>query len=230
MPRPAAPAASFAAAAVVVALLAVASPSHAAKIDFETYAEGDSFKPTLTDPATGLLFYNSVSLTRNFVIEYSDASPAVPFLPGHYLVANGYSPGGSGIDFSPFGFSARPPQPVGFVSMDVAYTLNGPLTPSTSLALTGYDSHGQPLASYVVPTYGTDIQTTSLSISDPANAIASFTLSQSGLAIAVDNIVFNPVPEPSPAATLLAAATATATLPRARRRRSRQPARPIALT
>jgi hypothetical protein len=84
---------------------------------FENYTEGRSFKPSFTDPLSGITFHDSTSDGNVFAIEYS----ATQFGGGNYLSA-AYSVG-PGFGWSAhFGFTADLPMAARSASVDIGFS------------------------------------------------------------------------------------------------------------
>jgi hypothetical protein len=118
---------------------------------FENFNEGDNFKPSFTDPVSGITFSNSIMGTTasNFTIEYANSAswPAPMFQNNKYLTAGGYAPGNGASLPGQWGFTGTLPQPARTVELDLAgESLSG--TYSVSFLIQNID--GVTLASQTV--------------------------------------------------------------------------------
>ena len=123
---------------IVVLLSAGIACGQTISADFENFIEGDHFRPSFTDPHSGIFFTNSTAANQNFVIEYANDPRSSFYSNNKFLSANGLSFGpGFGLPGN-FGFTAILPNFASRVTLDagVSDTLNALCT----LTLTGYDS------------------------------------------------------------------------------------------
>jgi hypothetical protein len=154
---------------------------------FENFSEGDSFKPSFTDPLSGITFRDSSHPGGGFVIDYS----ATLFGDGNYLTAGVYVPGpGSGFGAF-FGFTGDLPQQANEVGVDVRYGAD-----RSEVSLQGFDALGNLLAQQGGPP-GQNLLPFSLEIHSSAFEIRSFRVSVGGGAAGYDNISYTIVPEPA---------------------------------
>src|SRR5207237_3987844 len=106
---------------------------------FENFSEGDSFKPSFTDPLSGITFRNSTTSLGGFGIDYSSSA----FGGSTYLTSGGYISGPTGIVYGAnFGFTADLPALSNQVSIDVMRS-DGDVS---QIALIGLNSSGQTIA------------------------------------------------------------------------------------
>jgi hypothetical protein len=182
---------------------------------FENFSEGASFKPTLTDPLSNIVFSSSTAVNHNFVVEYANqpSVPAAMFQNNKYLSANGYSPGNVGGLAGNFGFTATLPQPAQYVELDLAGTRGSGAAGAYGVSLLALDTTGAALGSQTV-SFGTVglVQQYHLRVDAPDFTIAKFMLTTSDEgADGVDNI-YASVPEPTTtfAATAMILAIGTA--------------------
>jgi hypothetical protein len=153
---------------------------------FENYVEGDSFKPTLFDPISGILFHDATGGTHSFEIEYSSTI----FGGGYYLVNGGYTPGAPPSWTGNFGFSADLPIAASRVSFDISYVV-GDLS---GVTLTGYDAANQIVAKRNGPFPVANPFT--LEITSSQYDITHFTVTVNGVSVGYDNVSYTVVPEP----------------------------------
>ena len=195
----------------VISLDLLAQAASAGVVTFENFSEGQAFSSTFTDPATGVVFYDST--TNVFGIEYGAADPLFPgVLPGHFLVGGGFVPGnGTGFVVG-FGFTARFPLPVDHASIDVLYRTVDQSFGSTitAQALTQADKVIETktftLSSPVVG------GVTSFDFQTPVDEIMSLKLTAPNFGTGYDNIAFSSQAAPLPPALPCAAVTIIATI------------------
>ena len=182
---------------------------------FENYVPLDGFKPSFTDPLSGITFRNSTHPSQGFIINGSPDGRY--FGGGHYLTAGG----GPYNGMAPyFGFTADLPAPANHVRIDMVYGsgfLPGAL-------LRGFDALGNLVAQQYGPTNigGQNVQF-SLEISDAAYSIRMFQVSVNGGVAGYDNVRYTIVPEPALAGLAMFAISAIACRPPRTRARLTRP-------
>jgi hypothetical protein len=183
---------------------------------FENYAEGAHFKPSFTDPVSGIAFSNSTAANGNFVIEYANSSSwtAPMFQDNHYLAANGYAPGIGASLPARFGFTATLARLSLFVELDLVGLNSGSSHYDVSFLI--QNTGGATLASQTVSFTSGLPKQYHLRLDSSSYDIASFRITTLDVGCnAIDNInAF--APEPSVAA----AAGALMLMPALRRRKS----------
>ena len=179
---------------IVVLLSAGIACGQTISADFENFIEGDHFRPSFTDPHSGIFFTNSTAANQNFVIEYANDPRSSFYSNNKFLSANGLSFGpGFGLPGN-FGFTAILPNFASRVTLDagVSDTLNALCT----LTLTGYDSTNRIVDSNSFRGPVPPFSQTALRIDSTALDIDHIILSTENCFVAYDNITIN-VPEAS---------------------------------
>jgi len=181
--------------------------------DFENFSEGRTFRSDFTDPVSGIRFYDQVSLSSSFVIEYMGTYPgsanAPHMVPGQYLGTNGYSSGpGGGVGPSK-GFKGQLPDPAKKVGTYILFFSEE----ATIIQMLGFNDSGQIVAnsSIDVPAF-TWFQELYISAESANYDIRRFWLltPSNTLSMGWDKVSYTYLPEPATAALLIPLAMLTA--------------------
>ncbi|HEY1686831.1 MAG TPA: hypothetical protein VGG19_18870 [Tepidisphaeraceae bacterium] len=155
---------------------------------FENYTEGQNFKPSFTDPLSGITFFNSTGGTQNFVIEYS----SMEFGGGNYLTSALYSPGSGGSWAASFGFTADLPTPANSLSISVTHSIGN----TSTIQLEAFNSNNVLVAQKSAISNAPDPFT--LEVISTEYDIASFKMIVSSqIGTGYDNISYTYLPEPA---------------------------------
>jgi hypothetical protein len=174
--------------------------------NFENFSEGTSFKPSFTDPRSGITFSNSTAFLGNFVIEYATNSTwsAPMFQNNRYLVANGYVLGNGASLPANFGFTAMLPQLALLVELDVVGNSSSSAVPC-GVSLLIQDSGGATISSQTATLTSGSPQQYHLKAESPICNFARFLITTSNAGFdGVDNInVLTPEPSAAVGGALL---------------------------
>ena len=164
---------------------------------FENFAEGQSFKPSFTDPLSGITLRDSTHPSGGFSIEYSSTE----FGGGNYLTAGGYAPGPGNHWGANFGFIGDLSSPANNISVDVSYPGFGD---SGSVVLKGYDSVGTLIAQQAGAPGAPGPFT--LTIHSSQFDIVKLQVTVDAIDTGYDNVSYTILPEPHSVSLVLAAA------------------------
>jgi hypothetical protein len=162
---------------------------------FENYTAGQFFRPSFTDPLSGISFYDSTTPPGyGFAI---DGSPnGAYFSGGNYLTAGGGPFNGLGAYF---GFTADLPFAANHVNLEAEYQADS----ITNVVLKGFDSSGHVVAQESGQASMSNPFT--LEIDSAQYNITTFQISVGGGAAGYDNISYTYLPEPAELGLLIVA-------------------------
>jgi hypothetical protein len=179
---------TLAAAWVLAGITATASAQVTRTATFENFTPGQFFRPSFTDPLSGITFRDSTHpFSHDFAI---DGNPGGFYFgaPGNYLTAGGGPVAALG---SYFGFTADLPSPANCVSLDAVYQDDA----ITTMVLLGLDKTGAVVAQQSPPPGTTNPFT--LTITSSQYDITTFRVSIRTGFSGYDNISYTVLPEPS---------------------------------
>jgi hypothetical protein len=181
---------------LLLALAASANAQITRTATFENFTVGQTFKPSFTDPISGIIFTNSTGPTDDFDI----ADGLVEFSNDNYLGSG--SPAGWSWEF---GFTGKLPAPADQVSIEVS---DGGIGYDSNVTLEGLDKNNNVIAeqsgiSTPPGTFGPDPFT--IQIISPDYNVVSFQVIAVGIFTGYDNITYTILPEPTPISCLFLA-------------------------
>lgn len=175
--------------ALIAGLTSAASAQVTHVATFENFTEGQAFKPSFTDPLSGITFRDSTASGHGFSIDYA----IDPFGVSTYLTSGGYTPGDGRTLGYDFGFTADLPAPAIRVGLDVAYVPGTVGSPAGTM-LRAYNTSGAVVAQTTVPGFVASpfhLEATSL-----AYDIVRLSITVPDIATGYDNVSYTVLPEP----------------------------------